>query len=69
MSVTLDVCAVRAMRKKMKFSSDSGDSGSKKFKRGLWWGLAESGVRRSFVCWCVWQESGSDAVKMFSHLI
>jgi hypothetical protein len=24
----------------------------------LWWGLAESGVRRSVLCWCVWQESG-----------
>jgi hypothetical protein len=24
----------------------------------LWWGLAESGVRWSILCWCVWQESG-----------
>jgi hypothetical protein len=30
----LDECAVRAMRKKMKLSSDCGDSGSKKCKRG-----------------------------------
>jgi hypothetical protein len=53
------------MRKKLKLSSDGGDSGSKKCKRGLQWGPAESGFRRSVLCWCDWQED----VKMFSHLI
>jgi hypothetical protein len=56
----LDECAVRAIRKKMKLSSDGGDSGSKKCKWDyddacgvVWW---ESGVRPSDLCWCVWQE-------------
>jgi hypothetical protein len=54
--------AVLAMRNKLKLSSDGGDFGSKKCKRGcgsayggVW---RESGVRRSVLCWCVWQESG-----------
>jgi hypothetical protein len=64
----------------LKLFSDGGDSGSKKFKRGRWWGLEESAFGR------VWSlESGvwSQAVgfvlvrlagiwlvtvKMFSHL-
>jgi hypothetical protein len=45
----LDECAVRAMRKKLKLSSDGGDSGSKKCKRG--YGGACCGV-------CVCRESG-----------
>jgi hypothetical protein len=55
--------------KELKLSSNGGDSGSKKYKRGyggVWRGLAESvfggilesGVRRSVLCWCGWQESG-----------
>jgi hypothetical protein len=57
----LDECAVREIRKKMKLSSDGGDSGSKKCKLDygdacgvVWW---ESGVRPTDLCWCVWQES------------
>jgi hypothetical protein len=51
----------------MKLSSDGGDSGSKKCKQGydgtygaVWRSLRwrESGVRRSVLCCCVWQESG-----------
>jgi hypothetical protein len=54
--------AVRAMRKQLKLTSDGGDSGRKKCKRG--YGSAyggvwrESGVRRSVLCWCVRQEFG-----------
>jgi hypothetical protein len=39
MSVTLDECAVRAMRKKLKLNSEGGDCGSKKckpFNNGVW---------------------------------
>jgi hypothetical protein len=57
--------AVRSMRKKLKLSSDGGDSGSKKCKRGysgaydrVWRSLHLAGVRWSVLCWCVWQESG-----------
>jgi hypothetical protein len=55
----LDKYAVRVMRKKSKLSSDGGDSGSKKQTRvrlRLWWKLVESGVRRSGLCCCVWEE-------------
>jgi hypothetical protein len=47
-----------------KLSSDGNDSGSKKCQRsygGASGGVRvwrESGVRRSVLCWCVWQESG-----------
>jgi hypothetical protein len=47
---------------KLNLSSDDGDSGSKKCKRGyggayggVW---REYGVRRPALCWCVWQEYG-----------
>jgi hypothetical protein len=52
------------MRKKLKSSSDGGDSGSKNGKRGYggaYGGVCvwrESGVRRSVLCWSVWLESG-----------
>jgi hypothetical protein len=52
----------------MKSSSDGGDSDSKKNSKGAMvvsmvgsGGVCvrqESGVRRSVLCWCVWQESG-----------
>jgi hypothetical protein len=68
--------AVRAMRKKFKLSSDSGDYGSKKCKRG--YGGAYGGVWRSLhlvVVWsqavsfvlCVRQESGFSRREMFSY--
>jgi hypothetical protein len=52
MPVTLDYeCAVRAMREKLKLSSDGGDSGGKKRKRGhggdyggVWWSLRLAAV-------------------------
>jgi hypothetical protein len=49
------------MREKLKLISDVGDSGIKKCKQGEVWlclHLAESGVRRSVLCWCFRQESG-----------
>jgi hypothetical protein len=58
---------VRAMRKNLKLSSEGSDTGSKKRKRGYggvcgeYGGVCvwrESGVRRSVLCWRVWQESG-----------
>jgi hypothetical protein len=60
-------CAVCAMRKKLKLSSEDGDSGRKKSKEAMVAPMVgsggvcvwrESGVRRSGLCWCVWQESG-----------
>jgi hypothetical protein len=42
---SLDECAVRAMQKKLKQSSDGGDSGRKEFKRG--YGGAYGGVWHS----------------------
>jgi hypothetical protein len=50
------------MRKKLRLSSDGGDSGSKKCKRGYFGAYGgvwrKSGVRRSFYVGAVWQESG-----------
>jgi hypothetical protein len=54
------------MRKQLKLSSDGGDCGSMKCKRGYGrafsglcsLNLEESGVRRSVLCWCVSQDSG-----------
>jgi hypothetical protein len=52
------------MRKNLKLSSDGGDSGSKKCKRGYGGAcggvcvLRESGIRPAVLCLCVWQESG-----------
>jgi hypothetical protein len=57
-----------------KLSSEGGDSGSKKYKRGcggvyggsggvcVW---QESGVRRSVFCWFILQESGFSRCKDF----
>jgi hypothetical protein len=66
------------MRKQLKLSSDGGDSGNKKFKRG--YRDAFSGVWRSLRLAGVWSQAvgfvlvhcrslASVAVKMFSHLI
>jgi hypothetical protein len=74
-------CAIRATRKKLKLSSDGGDSGSKECKRGC--GGAYGGDWRSLGLegFCNLQSGGrvcvralgrnlaSVAVKMFSHLI
>jgi hypothetical protein len=72
MSVTLDcTCAPFVREEKVEFSSDCGDSGRKKCKRGcggayggVWRSLAESAfggglesrVRRSVLWRCVWKE-------------
>jgi hypothetical protein len=48
---------MRAMRKKMKLSSDGGDFGSKKCKRGCG-GDVLGGCLEPVLCWCVWQGSG-----------
>jgi hypothetical protein len=50
-------CAVRAMRKKLKLSSDGGDSGSKKCERG--YGGAYGGVWRSLRLAGVWSQAVS----------
>jgi hypothetical protein len=72
----LHECAVLAMRKKFKLSSDGGDSGSNKCKRGyggayggVWWSLGslESGGR--FCVGAFGRNLASVAVKMFSHFI
>jgi hypothetical protein len=66
------------MRKKLKLSSDGGDSGSKKCKRGcdcvyggVWRGLAESVFGRSLESsvGAFGRNLASVAVKMFSHWI
>jgi hypothetical protein len=63
------------MRKKLKLSSDGGDSGSKKYKRGYGGGLAESAFDGSlgsggrFCVGAFARNLASVAVKMFSHLI
>jgi hypothetical protein len=74
-------CADRAMRKKLKLSSDGGESGSKKYRRGcggtyggVWgslrlaglWSL-ESGGR--FCIGTFYRNLASFAVKLFPHLI
>jgi hypothetical protein len=57
----LDERAVRAMLRKLELSSDGGDSGGRKYKPGnggVYGGVCqESGVMRSVLCCCVWQES------------
>jgi hypothetical protein len=61
------------MRKKLKLSSDGGDSGTKKCKRGYGdaygrvWRSIESGGR--FCVGAFGRNLASVAVKMFSHLI
>jgi hypothetical protein len=55
MSVTLDECAVRAMRKNLKLSFDGGDSGSKKCKRG--YGDPYGGVWRRLRLAGVWSQA------------
>jgi hypothetical protein len=74
----LDKCAVRAMRKLIKLSFDSDESGRKKCKRdhGVayswdWWNLSFSGVwsRAVGFCWCVWRVSGINHCKNISLLI
>jgi hypothetical protein len=71
----LDECAVRAMRKKLKLSSDGGDSGSKKYMRSygmVWRSLCLAGVCESGGRFCVGafgRNLASIAVKMFSHSI
>jgi hypothetical protein len=54
MFVTLEEFAVRAIRKKLKLSSDSGDTGSKKCKRGC--GGAYGGVWPSLRLVGVWNQ-------------
>jgi hypothetical protein len=50
--------------KKLKLSSDGGDSGKRGYGGaygGVWRSLRLAGVsgdRRSVLCWCVWQKSG-----------
>jgi hypothetical protein len=65
----LDECTVRATGKELKVTSDGGESGSKKYKRGFSGVcvLRESRVRRSVLCW--WLESGCSRREDFLHLI
>jgi hypothetical protein len=57
------------MRKKPKLSFDGGDYGSKKCKGGSAAAcLAESGVRRLILSWCVWHEYGFYRREDFSRL-
>jgi hypothetical protein len=51
MSVTIDECAISATREKLKLSSESGDFGSKKCKRGYGGAYVRSGGV------CVWWQS------------
>jgi hypothetical protein len=51
----LEECAVRALRRKLKLSSDSGDSGRKKCKRG--YGGAYGGVCQSLCLTGVWSQA------------
>jgi hypothetical protein len=71
----MDECAVRAMRKNVKSSSDGGDYGIKKYKRsygGAYGGCVgicvwrEYGVRRSVYVGAFGTNLASFAVKMFS---
>jgi hypothetical protein len=79
-SVTLDWSSAQFVRCGKNLSSDGGDSGRKKCKRGyggasggVWRSLRlvgvrsqESGVRLSVLCWCIWQESASVVVVLVS---
>jgi hypothetical protein len=66
-------CAVHAVRKKLKLSSNGGNSGSKKCKRG--YGGAYGGVWRSLESGCLFcvgafaRNPASVASNMLSHLI
>jgi hypothetical protein len=51
----LNECAVRAKRQKLKLSSDGGDSGSKKYKRG--YGGAYGGDYRNLCLVGVWSQA------------
>jgi hypothetical protein len=66
-------CVVRAMRKILKSSSDGGDSGSSKCKRGYSGALVVSGGVWSqavgFFVGAFGRNLASVAAKMFSHLI
>jgi hypothetical protein len=68
MSVTLDCTSAPFVQcgKKLKLSSDGGDSGSKKRKRG--YGGAYGGVWRTLRLVGVWNQA-SAALKNSSHLI
>jgi hypothetical protein len=69
----LHECTVHAMRKQINQSSDGGDSGSKNASEAMvgsaFGGSLASGVKRSVLCWCAWQESGVSCREDFSHLI